>query len=281
MTDITSTTEQRDTLKMLISLLPIIKELVPLDCMIGITDREKFLAHIPGQDIQIDQQQGKLIPKGSAVDRSLTSGRTVTMVVPKEVFGISFKATAAPIKDENGTIIGVINLGISLKNQETLIEAAQSLSTSSQQVSATIEELTASANQLSKEQEGLASMGERIFAEVNKSDNILKFIREVASNSNLLGLNAAIEAARAGEHGKGFSVVAEEIRKMSNNSAKSVEQIKTILLGIKDYIQQMGEKISYNASITQQQAAATQQLAATIQELAVVAGKIEQVAEII
>ncbi|AQS60479.1 hypothetical protein B0537_02905 [Desulforamulus ferrireducens] len=273
--------QQTDRLQNLVNLLPIIKELIPMDCMLGLTDREKFLDFILGEEMKVGQAKGSPIPKGSAVDKALTAGRTVTMVVPRDVYGFAFKATAVPIRDDDGTIMGVITLGISLKNQETLIEAAQTLAASSQQVSATVEELSASAEQLSREQENLSQMGQSILSEVNKTDNILQFIRGIAANTNLLGLNAAIEAARAGDHGKGFSVVAEEIRKMSNNSAKSVEEIKSILLGIKEYVQHMAEKIDHNSHITQQQAAATQQLAATIQELAAVAGKIEQVSEII
>lgn len=268
-------------LENLIDLLPVIKKLIPLDCMLGLTDHEKFLAYLPGQDLKLTNQVGHPIPRGSAVDQALRSGGKITTVVPQEIYGTSFKAIAIPLHDSQGATIGVINLGISLKNQETLIAAAQSLAASTQQVSATIQELTASADQLNREQESLAHLSEGILNEVHKTDQILRFIREVAANSNLLGLNAAIEAARAGEHGRGFSVVAEEIRKMSNNSAKSVQDIKEILLGIQDQVEQINTKIADNSSITQQQAAATQELAATMQELAMISNKLEKLAEII
>ena len=140
------------------------------------------------------------------------------------------------------------------------------------------------ANQISDKLKRTSEMGtEAIQTAVNaiseiqgasvQIQGIIKMIQKIASQTNLLSMNASIEAAHAGSFGAGFAVVADEVRGLANTSSKNAKTIK-------DYMNEMSQKIDNGVSAIQKAGLAFNQIDSDVDETVRIVEQIRQATEL-
>ncbi len=257
----------------------VFRDLNVFDCSIMVCDTEaKILHYEPAATFHATVTIGDTA-KGGAILECIKTKQKIVKEVPKEIYGLPVKAIVKPVFNEDGEFIGIVGAAISMQTHEMLHNAAATIAATTEELTSTAENLAVSAGQLAENLTQVRQGGERVLAEIGKTTDILRFVSEVAANSNLLGLNAAIEAARAGEHGRGFAVVAEEIRKMAVNSANSVKDIAAILKNIQHDTDYVVGTLAKTVEMGSLQAEATEQISASMQQLASTAADVQKVAE--
>lgn len=227
-------------------LIPYMQNFFDDEIAFTMSDTEKFLKVVNSQNINMSASPGDPLRPGGAAYECIKAKDIVSLIVSKEVFGVEIKATGIPVKDKTNKIIGSIVLVKSLKKHYEISNLSNTLSNDLKIISEGSNKIAIGINNAVQASDKIILEVKEAESNTKDTDNILNFIKGIASQTNMLGLNAAIEASHAGEQGKGFSVLAQEIRKMSNSSNKSINEINLILKKIRTSV----TNISGSALIT-------------------------------
>ena len=173
---------------------------------------------------------------------------------------------------------GTTDLSQRTESQSAILEKTSS---SMEEISSTVRqnaENAQHANKITSETRDVANRGSDVVGKTIKSishieessrkiADIITVIDEIARQTNLLALNAAVEAARAGDAGRGFAVVAAEVRSLAQRSAQAAKDIKALITGSSDEVQE-------GVALARQAGAALSEVVASVAKAAEVVAEI-------
>lgn len=260
---------------------PMLAEMFPEGATLFTTDLQKILAKQSSKKFDIPSLQVKdTLTKESIASKTMNVKQPTILELDESVYGIPTFEACYPLFDEDNpdevvacfTIITPKEVAASLRNMSGNLESGL------EGIASAIEELAASASSIHNNEQKLNKEIKEIINLAEEINEVSSFIKEIADQTKMLGLNAAIEAARAGDAGRGFGVVAEEIRKLSEQSKGTVPKIKKLTDNIKLKVEDASDKSQSTLSSTQEQAAATEEITASIEEITSMSGQLNKIA---
>lgn len=264
-------------LNSLLEVAPLLQKAFLFDCMVGVTDREKFLAYYPASDLNLGIKPGDPLRDGSINATAIAENRRIVRRISKEVYGIPYIAVGYPIV-ENGQVVGCLATGVTTEQEDRLRSLAEQLTGALENIATHTESLAKDSNDLAMASHTLADTAVRMEGKIAETSQINQMIRDISTRSNVLGLNAVLEAARAGTAGRGFAVVAEEIRRLSQSTSTSAKNIFRILEEMNGLVGTVSGELEKTMNRSVLQSTRIQELDAVVQQLRQMAEQLREAA---
>lgn len=228
-----------------IEVLAHLKDIIQEDVMVAVTDMERYLAYYPGNKMRVPIKVGDRIPQEDPLRAALRENRVIQAIVPKEVYGLPFKAVTYPLRDSEGRCIGAVGFAKSLDKEFAI---SDSLATVEQMLNSSHDGMRTVSDHVGsiagKSQDNSAAV-EEITASIEEMASLVGEVHEIVEETQTLSGNV-MDSAGVGE--KAVRDIVRSVHDIDRSSQNAV----TLIQAFHDSTQRIGTIVDMIKQISEQ-----------------------------
>jgi hypothetical protein len=231
-----------------------------------LVDQDYTITYFKDFDSQIPVpfRVGQILPENSTSALCIKENKIMHRIVPKEIYGVEMRTISIPFSDRSGCVSVIFN-----------VKTHHQVSTSIEQIVASTEQISATSQNIYVQTIEMNHKFDHVMAQVTSTvstsshlSDIYTIVKGVADQLKLISINALIQAAHAGEYGRGFSVVAQEVRKLADEANEQMKHVEDIVKRMSINLKSMEKEIQVLREYAEHQCHASKEISQAIEAVA-------------